>query len=157
MASHKGKSKISVDNPVLPSVINLDELPFVNTYFKVVETNCEFDLYEHHNWSFHKYEDVSDDFSFWESLLPQFSFAQTYHFPYFVTSCQAHYLPSQRAIIVYYNETLFYITLESIFKPFSWILKNPYSLFHRFINEDLSETFLFIKSQYLQIFYAREL
>jgi hypothetical protein len=41
-------------------------------------------------------------------------FPQTYHFPEFSLKCQAHYLPSQRAIVSSSGETLFTITPESI-------------------------------------------
>ena len=70
MATHKGKSKVSLDNPMLPLVINLDELPLIDIKFKIIETNCEFELDELHNWPFKKYEDANDRFSFWEPFLP---------------------------------------------------------------------------------------
>lgn len=48
MDSHKLKFKV-VTSPMLPSVINLDELSLVDTQFKIGETNCEFNFYEVHN------------------------------------------------------------------------------------------------------------
>lgn len=85
MASQKGKSKVSVESTMLPPVPNLDEFTLVDTQFKIIETKCEFDLYELHNWAFQKFEDANDEFSLWESMLPQFTFPQTHHFPEFIT------------------------------------------------------------------------
>lgn len=103
MVSQKGKTKIVVESPILPLVINLDELPLINTQFKITETQCEFDLYELHNWAYKKIKDASDKFCFWELMLPQFCFPQTHHFHEFITWCESRYLPSQRAIVARNN------------------------------------------------------
>lgn len=39
-----------VENRVLPLIHNLDEFPLVDTKYKIAENQCEFDLYELHNW-----------------------------------------------------------------------------------------------------------
>ena len=43
---------------------NLDEFPPVDTQFKIIETQFKFDLYELHNWSFQKFGDANDEFSY---------------------------------------------------------------------------------------------
>lgn len=39
-----------VESPIFPHAHNLDEFPLVDTQYKIEETQCEFDLYELHNW-----------------------------------------------------------------------------------------------------------
>lgn len=85
MLSHKGKAKKVVESPVLPSVPNLNEMPLVDIQCKILETQCEFDLYELHNWANQKYLDNRDDLSIWELFLPQSTFPQTHIFPEFAT------------------------------------------------------------------------
>ena len=46
----KGKYKASNDNPLLPHIIDLYHQPLVDQEYKILETSCEFDLYELHNW-----------------------------------------------------------------------------------------------------------
>jgi hypothetical protein len=58
--------------------------------------------------------DQSDEIRLWESNVPLYLFSQIYHFPEFTLKCQAHYLPSRRAIISSSGETLFTITPETI-------------------------------------------
>jgi len=99
MLSHKDKSKLVVESSTLPPVVNLDELPLVDTQYKISETQREFDPYELHNWANQMFLDVSDELSIWESFLPQFIFPQTHVFPEFVTWCHLGYLPSQRVVI----------------------------------------------------------
>lgn len=62
MASQKGKSKVTIESPILPPMPNLHKFPLVDTQFKIIETQCEFDPYELHNWAFQKFKDASDDF-----------------------------------------------------------------------------------------------
>ena len=50
MYSSKGKSKVVEENPMLLQVVDLDKLPLVDQQYKISETQCEFDLYELHNW-----------------------------------------------------------------------------------------------------------
>jgi len=54
IAIQKGKYKLFVDITTLPPIINLNEIPLVDTHYKIVETECEFDLYELHNWEYKK-------------------------------------------------------------------------------------------------------
>lgn len=95
----KGKYKATHDNPMLTPILDLDHQPLVDQQYKIVEINCEFDLYEFHNWLKQKFLDHSDELSLWDSLLPQFIFPQTHHFPEFVSWCQFRYIPGQRAIV----------------------------------------------------------
>lgn len=52
MASQKEKSKIVVESLTLPLVINLDEIPLIDAQYKIIETKCEFNLYDLHNWAY---------------------------------------------------------------------------------------------------------
>jgi len=92
MSNQKGKSKEKIKNTMIPIVPNLDELHLVDVYFKITKTKCEFNLLELQNWEFQKYEDVRDEFRNWKSMLPQFIFPQTYHFPEFVSWCENKFL-----------------------------------------------------------------
>lgn len=80
MSSSKGKSKLVVESPTFSYVINLYELPLVDTQYKISETQCEFDLYEVYNWANQKFLDVSDELKIWEYFLPQFVFPHTHIF-----------------------------------------------------------------------------
>lgn len=60
MSSQKGKSKIAVKKHMLPPILNLDEYPLVDVHLKILETRCEFKLYELHNWAFQKFEYASE-------------------------------------------------------------------------------------------------
>lgn len=46
IAIQNGKSKFSIEIPILPSVPNLDEFPHVDTQLKILETQFEFNLNE---------------------------------------------------------------------------------------------------------------
>lgn len=35
---------------MIPTLIDLDNIPFEDQHYKIGETNCEFDLLELHNW-----------------------------------------------------------------------------------------------------------
>ena len=48
--SHKGKEKMHEEDPMVPSVHDLDKTPLIDTQYKIDETQCGFDLYELHNW-----------------------------------------------------------------------------------------------------------
>jgi len=64
MASQNGKSKVSIESPIVPPMPNLHKFHLVDRRFKIIETRCEFDLYELHNWAFQKFQDAIDEFSF---------------------------------------------------------------------------------------------
>jgi len=52
----KGKTQYSSnktkgdDNPKTYVTLDLDHMPLANQYFKIVDTKCEFDLFELHHW-----------------------------------------------------------------------------------------------------------
>jgi len=50
MSSSKGKSKLVEENPMLPPIADLDKLPLIDQEYKISESQCDFDLYEVHNW-----------------------------------------------------------------------------------------------------------
>jgi hypothetical protein len=110
----KTKSAETVENPFLPPPIDLEHVPLADKDYRVAEPKCEFDFFELHFWLKDIFLDQSDEIGLWESNLPLYMFPQTYHFPEFSLKCQAHYLPSQRAIVSSSGETLFTITPESI-------------------------------------------
>ncbi len=62
------------EDPIVPPILDLDRSPLIDTQYTIVETQCDFDLYELHNWAKQKYLDRSDDLNIWESFLPQFTF-----------------------------------------------------------------------------------
>lgn len=66
-----GKNKVTEEKPLLPPIIDLDNKPLVDQEYKIIETSCEFDLYELHNFLKHKFIDLSDELSLWDSSLPQ--------------------------------------------------------------------------------------
>lgn len=110
----KEKRNKSNENPVLPPPIYMDHLPLIDLQYKIVETNCEFDLFQIHSWLKRKFLDQSDELNLWESILPQFTFPQTHHFPELVSWCQLSYLPSQKAIMSRNGEIMFTIIVEAI-------------------------------------------
>ena len=69
MAIQKGYTKIFVENHMIPPIPNLDEFLVVYVDFKIIETKCEFHLYELNNWEFQKFEDASDEFKFWDVIF----------------------------------------------------------------------------------------
>jgi len=85
MSSSEGNSRTVEENPMMLPVIDLDKLPLFDQQYKIYETQCEFDLYELHNWAKWKLSNASDELSMWASFLPQFIFPQTHFFPEFVT------------------------------------------------------------------------
>lgn len=99
---------------MLPPIIDLDHQPLVGQEYKIIKTRCEFDLYELHNLLKHNFLDPSDEMGLWDSLLPQFIFPQTHHFPEFFSWCQFRYIPSQRAVVAQNGDILFSITPKSI-------------------------------------------
>jgi len=52
-----------VESPFLPFVPYFNDMHLVDTKYKIKETQCEFYLYELHNWVKQKYLDNSDDLS----------------------------------------------------------------------------------------------
>jgi len=79
---------------MLPPPVDLDHIPLLDLHYKLSETNCEFNLFEIHNWLKQKFLDQSDEINPWEPTLPQFMFPQTHFFPLLVSSCQLSYVPS---------------------------------------------------------------
>jgi hypothetical protein len=110
----KSKSSEIEENLFLPPPIDLDQIPLADKDYLIAEPKCEFDFFELHFWLRDTFLDQSDEIGLWESNLPLYLFPQTYHFPEFTLKCQAHYLPSQRAIVSSSGETLFTITPETI-------------------------------------------
>jgi hypothetical protein len=110
----KSKSSEIEENPFLPPPVDLDRTPLADKDYLIAEPKCEFDFFELHFWLRDTFLDQSDEIGLWESNLPLYLFPQIYHFPEFALKCQAHYLPSQRAIVSSSGETLFTITPETI-------------------------------------------
>jgi hypothetical protein len=110
----KAKSTETSENPFLPPPVDLDHIPLADKDYKITEPKCEFDFFELHFWLKDIFLDQSDEIGLWESNFPLYMFPQTFHFPEFSLKCQAHYFPSQRAIVSSSGETLFTITPESI-------------------------------------------
>jgi hypothetical protein len=110
----KAKSTDKYKNPILPPPLDLDHIPLVDKDFKITELRCEFDFFELHSWLKDIFLDQSDEIGLWESNLPPYMFPQTHHFLEFSLRCQYRYLPSQRAIVSSYDETLFTFTSEAI-------------------------------------------
>jgi hypothetical protein len=110
----KSKSSEIEENPFLPPPVDLDRIPLADKDYLIAEPKCEFDFFELHFWLRDIFLDQSDEIGLWESNLPLYLFPQTYHFPEFTLKFQAHYLPSQRAIVSSSGETLFTITPETI-------------------------------------------
>lgn len=79
----KGKSRkpTSDENPPTSTPVNLDHVPLVDSYYKIADTECEFEFHELHLWLEQKYLEQQDEIKLWESLLPLFSFHQTHDFP----------------------------------------------------------------------------
>ena len=70
MSSQKLKGKIPDEYPMVLLIPDLDRSPLINTQYKIKKTQCEFDLYELHNWEKQKYLDQSDDLNIWKLFLP---------------------------------------------------------------------------------------
>jgi len=51
MLAQKGMGKMTEEDPRVPLVPYLDKTPLINTQYKIVDTGCEFDIYELHNWA----------------------------------------------------------------------------------------------------------
>lgn len=79
---------------MLPPPVDLNHVPLLDPHYKILETNCEFDLFELHSWLKHKFLDQSDEINLWESSLPLFMFPQTHFFLELVSWCQLSYVPS---------------------------------------------------------------
>jgi len=47
----------SEDNPKTSATLDLDHMPLADQYFKIVDTKCEFDLFELHHWLKQNYID----------------------------------------------------------------------------------------------------
>lgn len=64
MSSYRGKYSTK-NNPKTPpfSLLKIDEMPLIDLDAKIVETQCEFDLYELKIWAFRRLHDHSDAFS----------------------------------------------------------------------------------------------
>jgi len=93
----KSQKIVEEENPsVIP--IYLDHLPLVDSLFKVIDCECEFDFHEFNLWLKQKYIDKEDPIRLWETLLPLFSLPKTHHFPDLITWCKARYDPVQRTV-----------------------------------------------------------
>jgi hypothetical protein len=106
----KDKSVETYENPFLPPPFDLDHIPQADKDYKIIEPKCEFDFFELHLWIKDIVLDQSDEIGLSESNLPLYIFPQTFHFLEFTIKCQAHYFPSQRAIVSSSGEALFTIT-----------------------------------------------
>lgn len=51
MSTKKGKGQMIEEDSMIPLVADLEKTPLINTWFKIVDTECEFDLQELHNWA----------------------------------------------------------------------------------------------------------
>lgn len=45
----KRKGKMNEEDPMIPTIPDLDKTPLINNQYKIVETDCEFEPYELHN------------------------------------------------------------------------------------------------------------
>ena len=114
----KSNIDATVVNLMLPPPVDLYHIPLPDRDYKIVETKCEFDLFELRYWFPDTYLDQSDEINLWKSRLPLFVFPQSYYFPKLLLKCHASYLSSKRAIISPHCEILFTITSESINQMF---------------------------------------
>ena len=46
MLSHKEKGNMPEEDPMVPLILDLDKTPLIDTQYIIIETQCEFDLYE---------------------------------------------------------------------------------------------------------------
>jgi hypothetical protein len=113
MAPKSKKSKVE-ENPFLPPPINLDQIPLADKDYLISETKCGFDLAELQSWFRDTFIDHSDEIRLWESNFTLYLFPQINHFPEFALKCQAHYLPTQTAIVSSFGKILFSITPKAI-------------------------------------------
>lgn len=82
--------------------------------YKIIDTQCEFEIFKLYSCLEDKYVDKIDDIGLCESNLLHYIFPQTFHAPEFTKRCQTCYFPNQRAIIAPTGEILFTITAQSI-------------------------------------------
>ena len=55
----------TVINPMLTPPVDLDHIPLADRDYKIVETQCEFDLFKLRCWFPDKYLDQSDEINLW--------------------------------------------------------------------------------------------
>ena len=103
------------------AALDLDHMPLVDQYFKISDTESEFDLFELHHQLKQNYLDQKYDINLWESLLPMFILPQTHYFPDLVLWCQAIYNPLKRTILAQNEDIPISITPETINEMFFFI------------------------------------
>ena len=69
MPSSKEKSKLVVEIPMLPPIVNIDKFTLNDKQYKIFETQCEFDLYELHKWTNQRLLDDIDELNICDSFL----------------------------------------------------------------------------------------
>lgn len=79
------------ENPKTSDALDLDHIPLVDQFFKIIDIACKFDMLELQNWLKQTYIDSKDEINPWESLFPLYMFPQTRNFLDLVMSCQAKY------------------------------------------------------------------
>jgi len=70
MASKVKSKKIVKEGNPSTALLDLDNLPLVDSPFKVTYYEFKFDFHEFHLWLKQKYAAKEDPIDFWETLLP---------------------------------------------------------------------------------------
>lgn len=79
--------------------LDINHLPLADVDFQFKDNVSPSHLLKHQYWSKDKFLNHNDEIHLWESNFPKYLFPQVYLFLEIIHSCQACYVPSQRAIV----------------------------------------------------------